>query len=99
MLGNGVDMYDLIPNLKENDIHLSPTNESIWIGVIEKICPSTPVPRKKTHCYTRCPVYFYKGRRVFEMVRTFEPRTVDYYYIPDEELIFVEKNREVAYAV
>ena len=91
MLGNGVDMYDLIPYLKKDDIHVVEMPEHIWIGVIEQTSPSTPVPRHKTKCYTKCPVYLFKGRRIFSMIRDFETGEMDFYFIPDEELCFIER--------
>lgn len=87
--GDGIDMYDLIPDLKETDIRLTPMNESIWIGVLEKMCPSPPIPRRHTRSYTRRPVYLFNGCRVFSMVNNFQTQTKDFYYIPDDELIFV----------
>jgi len=92
MIGNGVDMYDLVVNIHDKmDIRLTPMPEKIWIGVIEKMNPSPPVPRKKTKCYSRRQVYLYNGRRVFSMVRDYEKNEFDFYYIPDDELCFIEK--------
>lgn len=92
MFGNGVDMYDLIPEIHdENDIHLVRMPEQIWIGVIEKLNPSPPVPRKKTTCFSKRPVYMYRGRRIFSMVHDHSTGMYDFYYIPDEELFFIEK--------
>lgn len=94
MLGNGVDMYDLVREVTdETDIRLTPTNEIIWIGVIEKMSPSPPVPRKRTHSFSRCQVYLHKGQRVFGMINNYKTGSKDFYYIPDEELIFIEKVR------
>lgn len=88
-------MYDLIPELHNpNDLHLTPLPESIWIGVIEKINPSPPVPRKRTNCFSQRPVYLYKGRRVFSMLANFDTHEMDFYFIPDNELIFVTKKGE-----
>ena len=92
--GDGIDMYDLIPDLKETDIRLSSMNESIWVGVLEKMCPSPPIPRRRARSYTRCPVYLFNGRRVFSMVNDFQTQTKDFYYIPDDELIFIERQKE-----
>lgn len=92
MIGNGVDMYDLIDDLVSlDDIRLTALSESIWIGVIEKMNPSPPVPRRRTTCYTHRPVYLFKGRRVFSMVRDYAKNELDFYYIPDNELVFIEK--------
>lgn len=92
MISNGVDMYDLINDLTSlDDIHLTTLSESIWIGVIEKMNPSPPVPRRRTTCYSRRPVYLFRGRRIFSMVRDYEKNELDFYYIPDDELFFIEK--------
>lgn len=92
MIGNGVDMYDLVNDLVSlDDIRLTALSESIWIGVIEKMNPSPPVPRKSTTCYSRRPVYLFKGRRIFSMVRDYEKNELDFYYIPYDELFFIEK--------
>ena len=85
-------MYDLISELHdEMDIRIIPLQEIIWIGVIEKMNPSPPVPRRRTTCYSRRPVYLFKGRRIFSMVRDCEKNELDFYYIPDDELFFIEK--------
>ena len=92
MIGNGVDMYDLVSDLTSlDDIRLTALSESIWIGVIEKMNPSPPVPRRRTTCYSRRPVYLFKGRRIFSMVRDYEKNELDFYYIPYDELFFIEK--------
>lgn len=92
MTGNGVDMYDLISDLTSiDDIRLTALSESIWVGVIEKMNPSPPVPRIRTTCYSRRPVYLFKGRRIFSMVRDYVKNELDFYYIPDDELVFIEK--------
>lgn len=94
MLGNGVDMYDLVLDLQDKtDICLISTQESIWIGVVEKMNPSPPVPRRRTTCYSRHPVYLYNGRRIFSMVRNYKKNELDFYYIPDNELSFIERDR------
>lgn len=94
MVGNGVDMYDLIPELhKSNDMRLTSTNNYIWIGVVEKMNPSPPVPRKRSTCYSRRPVYLFKGRRIFSMVRDYEKNELDFYYIPENEEQFIESSR------
>lgn len=91
MKGNGVDMYDLIPDLDKDDIRLKPLSEHIWIGVIEQMFPSPPVPRNRTRCYTKCPVYLFENKRVFSMVNNYESHEMDFYYIPDKELMFIER--------
>ena len=92
MTGNGVDMYDLVNDLTSlDDIRVTTLSEVIWIGVIEKMNPSPPVPRRRTTCYSRRPVYLFKGRRIFSMVRDYEKNELDFYYIPDDELFFIEK--------
>lgn len=89
--GNGIDMYDLIPELHNNDdIHLVNIHEHIWIGVIAGMRPSPPVPRRKTNCFTQCSVYLYNGRRVFSMKNE---DSYDFYYLPDNEMIFIEKDK------
>ena len=93
MKGNGIDMYDFIPELHDtNDIHLTKRNASIWIGVISSMRPSPPCPRSHTNCFTKCPVYFYKGRSVFSIDSRSEQGKQDFYYIPDEELHFIERH-------
>ena len=87
-------MYDLIPELHdEMDIRITPLQEVVWIGVIEKMNPSPPVPRRRTNCYSRRPVYLFKGRRIFSIVCDYEKNELDFYYIPDNELSFIEKVR------
>ena len=94
MTGNGVDIYDLINDLTTlDDNRLTALSEFIWIGVIEKMNPSPPVPRRRTACYSRRPVYLFEGRRIFSMVRDYEKNELDFYYIPDDELVFIEKGR------
>ncbi len=94
MIGNGIDMYDLVNDLTSlDDIRVTILSESILIGVIEKMNPSPPVPRGRTNCYSRRPVYLFKGRRIFSMVRDYEKNELDFYYIPDDELFFIEKVR------
>lgn len=94
MLGNGVDMYDLIPELHStNDRRLTSTNNYIWVGVIEKMNPSPPVPRRRTTCYSRRPVYSYNGRKVFSMIQDYKKNELDFYYIPECEEQFIESAR------
>lgn len=94
MLGNGVDMYDLIPELhKTNDPRLASTNNYIWVGVIEKMNPSPPVPRKRTNCFSKRPVYIYNDRQVFSMPKDYKSNLFDFYYIPENEEQFIESSR------
>ena len=89
--GNGIDMYNLIPDLNsEDDMRITKLNEHIWIGVIAGLQPSPPVPRRKTNCFTQCSVYLYNGRRVFSMKNE---DSYDFYYLPDNEMIFIEKDK------
>lgn len=92
MRGKGIDMYDLIPDLHESDKHLYFTGQKFWVGVIEGMYPSPPVPRRKTRCYYAADVYLYRGQKIFAM----NPKTDDaelyttFYKIPDSELIFIQ---------
>lgn len=90
MNGNGIDMYDLVILSDHDETQLIPLYKNIWIGVIEKLNPSPPVPRRRTSCYCRCPVYLYQNRKVFGMVSNYNTGEMNYYYIPDNELIFIE---------
>lgn len=93
MSGNGVDMYNLINGLTESSEGLEKQHGYFWVGVIEKMSPSPPVPRRKTNCYTKADVYLYNGRYVFSMIRNYETNNKDFYYIPESELIFIERPR------
>lgn len=92
MQGDGIDMYDLIPNLYENNKRLISTGKKFWVGVIEGMCPSPPVPRRRTNCFTSVDVYLYLDTEVFSM-----PQKNDdgefykvFYKIPERELIFTQ---------
>ncbi len=91
MTGNGIDMYDLILNIDENNDNLILTKDVFWVGVFEQMYPSPPVPRRRTRCFTSCPVYLYNDQYVFSMPNDQFKTTKDFYYIPDKELIFIQK--------
>ena len=84
-------MYELvgvdIPKAK-----LGLTNKKFWVGVVEQIRPSPPVPRRKTRCYTAVPVYVYNGEYVFNMLeRNRAGKMVETFYkIPSDEKEFME---------
>lgn len=92
MQGGGTDMYDLIPDLHEDNRELYSTGKKFWVGVIEGVCPSPPVPRNRTKCYTSAPVYKFFDEYIFNMNRKTDDRTwcKDYYAIPEKELIFIQ---------
>ena len=68
------------------------TNKKFWVGVVEQIRPSPPVPRRKTHCYTVVPVYMYNGEYVFNMLEiNRDGKLVEAFYkIPSDEKEFLE---------
>ena len=91
MLGNGVDMYDLIPDLCEGDSELYSTGKIFWVGVMEGISPSPPVPRRKTRSYSAANVYIYKGVKVFSMLERQDNITfINFYKIPNHEETFIQ---------
>lgn len=92
MRGNGIDMYDLIPDLHENDRKLYSTGQKFWVGVIEGIYPSPPVPRRKTKCFTSVDVYLYLDTEVFSMLQKNDDGQFykSFYKIPEQELIFIQ---------
>lgn len=92
MQGGGVDMYDLIPDLHEDNKELYSTGQKFWVGVIEGMYPSPPVPRRRTKCYSAADVYLYFGRRVFGMNQKIDNGkfSKSFYEIPENELIFVQ---------
>ena len=83
MLGNGIDMYDLLPNVTQFDSDLYSTGQKFWVGVLEGRYPSPPIPRRRTKCYAPCPVYIYQNQLVFKS------SDQSFYKIPDNEKIFV----------
>lgn len=89
---DGIDMYDLIPNLYENDKHLISTGQKFWVGIIEGMYPSPPVPRRRTKCYSPVDVYLYFDRKVFSMNQKTDDGQFykSFYEIPENELIFVQ---------
>lgn len=83
MQSNGIDMYDLVPNIHENNKDLNKTNKRFWVGVIEGMYPSPPVPRRKTKCYAPAIVYSYFGTKLFCLGK-------DFYKIPENEFAFIQ---------
>lgn len=84
-------MYDLIPNLKEHDSKLYSTNKIFWVGVMEGISPSPPVPRNKTRCFSGANVYIYDGQKVFGMPeRKNGVQITSFYKIPHHEEVFIQ---------
>ena len=92
MQGGGIDMYDLIPDLHETSDELYFTGQKFWVGVVEGLYPSPPVPRRRTKCYTAAPVYIYNGIKLFSMNKrdTNGEFCKDFYKIPDNELKFIQ---------
>lgn len=84
MIGNGVDMYDLILDLTDNNSELIQTDRKFWVGVIEGLFPSPPIPRRKSRCYAPYPVYLYHGRYIFRCSDAY------FYEIPDNEHNFIQ---------
>ena len=91
MIGHGVDMYDL-QSLSIEDPNLFSTGQKFWVGVIEGMRPSPPVPRRRTKCYMPTPIYLYFDQMLFGM----DQKDVDgnlervFYEIPNTELIFIQ---------
>lgn len=93
MDGNGIDMYDLISDLHGYDFNkLHYTGCRFWVGVIEGMYPSPPVPRRKTKCYHPAFVYEYEGKLIFEMETKNSDGewSKDYYKIPENEYSFIQ---------
>ena len=92
MQGGGIDMYDLIPDLHEDNKELYSTGKKFWIGVIEGMCPSPPVPRRRTKCFTSADVYLYLDTEVFSMSQKNDNGDFYkvFYKLPRKELIFVQ---------
>lgn len=90
--GDGIDMYDLVPNLYENDEYLISTGKKFWVGVIEGMYPSPPVPRRRTKCYSSADVYLYLDTKVFSMLQKNDEGQFykSFYKIPERELIFTQ---------
>lgn len=91
MLGNGIEMYDLLPDVTEDDVCY--TNMIFWVGVMAKLSPSPPIPRKDTNSFTSVPVYYYGKHLVFGMnQKTLADDLVKvFYYIPENEKIFIQE--------
>ena len=92
MQGGGIDMYDLIPDLHEDDKNLYSTGKKFWVGVMEGMYPSPPVPRRKTKCYSSADVYLYLDTEVFSMLEKDNTGNFHkvFYKIPKRELIFIQ---------
>lgn len=92
MQGGGIDMYDLISDLHEDNKKLYSTSQKFWVGVIEGMCPSPPVPRRRTKCFTSVDVYLYFDRKVFSMNQKTDDGQFykSFYEIPENELIFIQ---------
>lgn len=90
--GNGADMYDAIPNLSENDKELYSTGQKFWVGVIEGMYPSPPVPRHKTRCFQATDVYLYLDRKVFGIIQKnhIGEHYKQFYWIPEDEMKFIQ---------
>ena len=80
--------YALIDGLTLRHIGLIPTEDFFWVGVGRD---GKPVSRCKTKTFRRCPVYMYNGKRIF-LYSTIENGYANaFYYIPDEELLHIQK--------
>ena len=80
--------YIHVPGLTLQSIGLIPTEDFFWVGISKS---SVPMNRRKTRTFTRCPVYFYDGKRVFLYSVTENMYAEDFYYVPDDELIHVQR--------
>lgn len=65
--GDGIDVYDFLMDVDETNPKLYSTGKKFWVGVIEGLFPSPPVPRNKTRCFTCADVYLYRHAEVFAM--------------------------------
>lgn len=92
MQGGGIDMYDLIPDLHEDNKELYSTGKKFWVGVMEGFYPSPPVPRRRTKCYSAADVYLYSDTEVFSMLEKDDMGNFHkvFYKIPKRELIFTQ---------
>lgn len=82
MIGDGIDMYDLLPDLQEEELYS--TCKKFWVGVIEGMYPSPPVPRRKTRCFSGRPVYIFN-----ETEKVFKGSDDEFYKIPKAEESFI----------
>lgn len=80
--------YIRVPGLTLQSIGLIPTEDFFWVGISKS---SVPMNRRKTRTFTRCPVYFYGGKRVFLYSVTENMYAKDFYYVPDDELIHIQR--------
>ena len=86
MIGDGYEMYDLITDILEED--LVPTNKIFWVGVIEHLYPSPPIPRIKTNCASPAKVFKHKDRLIFKM------SDEKFYWLPKREMKFIQEIKE-----
>jgi hypothetical protein len=80
--------YTLIDGLTLRHIGLIPTEDFFWVGVGRG---GKPVSRRKTKTFRRCPVYMYNGKRIFLYSTIENGYANEFYYIPDEELLHIQK--------
>ena len=80
--------YIRIPGLTLQSNDLIPTEDFFWVGISKA---SVPMNRRKTRTFTRCPIYFYNGKRVFLYSVLENMYAEDFYYVPDDELLHVQK--------
>lgn len=83
-IGNGIGMYDWIPEILENDPLLKKTNLIFWVGVLAQRYPSPPVPRTSTKNFASCPVFIFRNQKVFKASDNC------FYKIPDHEEKFIQ---------
>lgn len=85
-------MYTIIPELKPNDIGLIDTDSWIWIGIeATNNDIYEPIDRTQATRFRKCDVYLYNGKRVFSFKKNATIESIEYYYIPEEELLHIQK--------
>ena len=91
MLGDGIDMYDLV-EVSNRDPSMIFTGKKFWVGVIEQMYPSPPIPRTRTSCFSAAPVYIYEDQYLFGMKERLDQNTFveSFYLIPEREKKFVQ---------
>jgi len=83
--------YEFISEIKSvDDIHLVRLKERIYIGFIPNKYPVLPISRIHAIYYAPCSVYLYKGRRIFSVISDCKKQHINFYYVPDDELRFIE---------